>query len=111
MSEESSSWNNLSKQTYHSKVFKLTPLIYTSILLQFLQDHGTVMSQIVTEMDHAGTTTVMTEEETATGIAMMTGTAETMIEEVCYSALVGPLVGSEIHLAVSAVVWLPESVL
>lgn len=71
----------------------------------------TVMSQIVTGMGLAGTMTVMTEEETAIGIAMTTGTAGTTIEEVCYSALVGPVIGIEIHPAVSAVVWLPESLL
>lgn len=46
------------------------------------RDLETVMSQIVTEMVHGGTMTVMTVEETATGIAMMTETAETTIEEV-----------------------------
>ena len=49
-------------------------------LLHFLQDHGTVTSQIVTGMDHGGMVIVMMEEETATGIAMMTGTAETSTE-------------------------------
>ena len=52
----------------------------------FIQDHGTVTSRIVTEMAQGETMTAMTEEETATGIDMMTGTAETMTEEVCYSA-------------------------
>lgn len=35
----------------------------------------TATSRTVLEMAHDGTTTVMMEEETATGIAMMTGTA------------------------------------
>lgn len=46
------------------------------------RDLETVMSQIVTEMGRGGTMTVMTVEEIATGIAMMTETAETTIEEV-----------------------------
>ncbi|MEQ2273042.1 hypothetical protein XENORESO_020708 [Xenotaenia resolanae] len=45
------------------------------------KDHGTGTSQTVTERGHGGTI-VMMEEETATVIAMTTGTAETMIEEV-----------------------------
>lgn len=57
-----------------------------------LQDHGTATSQTVTERGHGGTI-VMMEEETATAIAMTTGTAgialttrtaETMIEEVSF---------------------------
>lgn len=44
------------------------------------------MSRIVTEMGHGGTMTAMMEGETDTGIAMMTGTEETLIEEVCHSA-------------------------
>lgn len=44
------------------------------------RDHGTAMSQIVTEMAHGGTMTAMMEEETATGNAMTTGIAETTIE-------------------------------
>lgn len=44
------------------------------------------MSRIVTEMVHGATMTAMMEEETATGIAMTTGTAGTMTEEVCSSA-------------------------
>lgn len=66
------------------------------------------MSRIVTEMGRGGTMTAMTEEEIATGIVMTTGTAETLIEEVCYSACLEPvarlgstqlLFGSNIHLA------------
>lgn len=74
----------------------LIPLLFTGqceqqlkrafLLPTFIQDHGTVTSRIVTEMAHGETTTAMTEEETATGIDMMTGTAETTTEEVCYSA-------------------------
>lgn len=45
----------------------------------------TAMSRIDTEMGRAGTMTVMMEEETAIGIATMTGTVETLTE-VCYSA-------------------------
>lgn len=44
----------------------------------------TAMSRIDTEMGRAGTTTAMMEEETVFGIAMTTGTAETLTE-VCYS--------------------------
>lgn len=83
-----------------------------AILSQFLQDLETVMNQIVTEMGHDGTMTAMMEEETAMtegetvmteeetammeeenviGIAMMTGTAETLIEEVCYSVYLDPV--------------------
>lgn len=43
------------------------------------------MNLIVIETGRDGTTTAMTAEETATGIAMMTGIAETMIEAVCHS--------------------------
>lgn len=65
------------------------------------------MSRIVTEMGHGGTMTAMTEEEIATGIVMTTGTAETSIEEVCYSACLEPgfrlgstrsLFGTNLHL-------------
>lgn len=59
------------------------------------------MSRIVTEMGHGGTMTAMMAEETATGIGMTTGTAETMIEEVCRSACLNPAFGS-------TVVWLPD---
>lgn len=69
------------------------------------------MSQIVTEMGRGGTMTVMTVEEIATGIAMMTETAETTIEEVRSSACLGPLLDVEgawdsNHPAVAAVVGL-----
>lgn len=39
-----------------------------------LQGHGTATSPIVSETLHGGITIVSTGEETATGIAMMTGT-------------------------------------
>lgn len=43
------------------------------------------MNLTVIETGHDGTTTAMTAAETATGIAMMTGIAETMTEAVCHS--------------------------
>lgn len=43
------------------------------------------MNLIVIETGRDGITTAMTVEETATGIAMMTGIAETMTEAVCHS--------------------------
>lgn len=51
------------------------------------------MSQIVTEMGQGGTMTAMMEEETATGIAMTTGTAETTIEEVSRCACLDLVLG------------------
>lgn len=62
---------------------------FLQLLLNFnsltsLQDHGTVMSLIVTETGHGGTMTAMRAEETATGIAMTTGIAGIMTEEVCH---------------------------
>lgn len=63
------------------------------------------MSRIVTEMGHGGTMTAMTEEETATGIAMMTGTAETTIEEVGHGASVDLVLGFR---STVQVIWLPD---
>ena len=63
-----------------------------------LQDHGTVTSRIVTEMARGVTMIVTKEDETATGIAMRTGTVEiamttgtveTLIEEVSCCACEG----------------------
>lgn len=45
------------------------------------------MSREVTEMDRDGTMTATKVEETVTGIAMTTGTAESLIEEVCCACL------------------------
>lgn len=42
------------------------------------------MSLIVIETGHGGTMTAMRAEETATGIAMTTGIAGIMTEEVCH---------------------------
>lgn len=52
------------------------------------------MNLIVIETGHDETTTAMTVEETATGIAMMTGIAETMTEAVCPSVYFSNLLQS-----------------
>lgn len=66
--------------------------LYQKMFFSSSQDHGTGMSQTVTERGHDGTIAMM-EEETAiviamttetVGTAMTTGTAETMIEEVSF---------------------------
>lgn len=57
-------------------------IAYAKNNLNLLQGRGTGTSRIVTGMGHGGTMIAMMEEETATGIVMMIGTAETTIEEV-----------------------------
>lgn len=52
------------------------------ITFDLMQDHVTVTSLIVTEMASGGTVIVM--KEVVTGIAMTTGTAETMMEVCLY---------------------------
>lgn len=61
------------------------------VLVLMLQDHGTATSRTASETGRGGTTTAMMEEETASAIAMMTGTVETSIEEVCLRACSDPL--------------------
>ena len=60
-------------------------------VLVLIQDHGTATSRAASETGRGGTTTAMMEEETASAIAMMTGTVETSIEEVCLRARSDPL--------------------
>lgn len=68
------------------------------ITFGLLQDHVTVTSLIVTEMASGGTAIVM--KEAVTGIAMTTGTAETMME-VCLYMYCKLLLRHKIHITLT----------